>query len=298
MLILIWNMSCQKGMVNVGLNCVKKDAVNRERPSHAPIQSLPDAVAFRFSLGRSARAAGRFTRGPLLERGKRGWTTSSSQQHDDHQRSGAAISNYPFQFGRPFLDGAIANEPQVLINGQPVCHPGRRQEPLSRRFGRIRGDRRRHPDPPGHRLLDPDLPEPDRGQQHPADPGADARSNDLYLVATMSLQSTAGVTETASARLDAARTATTSCGPRGRWRRRSCSPTIRPRANTTSALAMAIIRFAHASTRPSGRRPIRSLSGLWSRTGCRPRSRTWPTPRLSGWEQSVRREQFSGELFR
>ncbi len=35
--------------------------------------------------------------------------------------SGAAISNYPFQFGRPFLDGAIANEPQVLINGQPVA---------------------------------------------------------------------------------------------------------------------------------------------------------------------------------
>ncbi len=35
--------------------------------------------------------------------------------------SGAPISNYPFQFGRPFLDGAIANQPQVLINGQPVA---------------------------------------------------------------------------------------------------------------------------------------------------------------------------------
>ena len=35
-------------------------------------------------------------------------------------KSGAAISNYPFQFGRPFVDGAIANAPQVLINGQPV----------------------------------------------------------------------------------------------------------------------------------------------------------------------------------
>jgi hypothetical protein len=34
--------------------------------------------------------------------------------------SGGAISNYPFQFGRPFIDGAIANQPQVLINGQPV----------------------------------------------------------------------------------------------------------------------------------------------------------------------------------
>src|SRR5271169_4639305 len=35
-------------------------------------------------------------------------------------QSGAAISNYPFQFARPFIDGAIANEPQVLINGSPV----------------------------------------------------------------------------------------------------------------------------------------------------------------------------------
>src|SRR5271169_2296108 len=34
--------------------------------------------------------------------------------------SGAAVSNYPFQFGRPFLDGAIADEPQILINGSPV----------------------------------------------------------------------------------------------------------------------------------------------------------------------------------
>jgi hypothetical protein len=34
--------------------------------------------------------------------------------------SGSAISNYPFQFGRPFLDGAIANQPQVLINDRPV----------------------------------------------------------------------------------------------------------------------------------------------------------------------------------
>jgi hypothetical protein len=33
---------------------------------------------------------------------------------------GAAVSNYPFQFGRPFLDGAIPHAPQVLINGQPL----------------------------------------------------------------------------------------------------------------------------------------------------------------------------------
>src|SRR5271155_749064 len=34
--------------------------------------------------------------------------------------SGGAISNYPYQFGRPFVDGAIANQPRVLINGQLV----------------------------------------------------------------------------------------------------------------------------------------------------------------------------------
>ena len=35
--------------------------------------------------------------------------------------SGGAISNYPYQFGRPFVDGAIANQPQVLVNGRPVA---------------------------------------------------------------------------------------------------------------------------------------------------------------------------------
>jgi hypothetical protein len=35
--------------------------------------------------------------------------------------SGGAISNYPYQFGRPFVDGAIANQPQVLVSGQPVA---------------------------------------------------------------------------------------------------------------------------------------------------------------------------------
>jgi hypothetical protein len=34
--------------------------------------------------------------------------------------SAAAISNYPLQFGRPFVDGAIADQPQVLISGSPV----------------------------------------------------------------------------------------------------------------------------------------------------------------------------------
>jgi hypothetical protein len=35
-------------------------------------------------------------------------------------QSGVALSSYPFQFGRPFLDGAIADAPQVLINGVAV----------------------------------------------------------------------------------------------------------------------------------------------------------------------------------
>ena len=34
--------------------------------------------------------------------------------------SGAAIANYPFQFGRPFLAGAIPHVPRALINGQLV----------------------------------------------------------------------------------------------------------------------------------------------------------------------------------
>ncbi|HEU0157357.1 MAG TPA: hypothetical protein VFQ82_14890, partial [Stellaceae bacterium] len=36
-------------------------------------------------------------------------------------RSGVARLNYPLQFGRPFVDGAIAGEPQVLINGAPAA---------------------------------------------------------------------------------------------------------------------------------------------------------------------------------
>ena len=34
--------------------------------------------------------------------------------------SGAAAANYPFQFGRPFIEGAIPHSPQVLVNGSPV----------------------------------------------------------------------------------------------------------------------------------------------------------------------------------
>ncbi len=34
--------------------------------------------------------------------------------------SGRAISNYPLQFGRPFIDGAIAVAPQVLLDGSPL----------------------------------------------------------------------------------------------------------------------------------------------------------------------------------
>jgi hypothetical protein len=35
--------------------------------------------------------------------------------------SGAAIRNYPFQFGRPFLQRAIPHAPRVLINGRPFA---------------------------------------------------------------------------------------------------------------------------------------------------------------------------------
>ncbi|HEY1261747.1 MAG TPA: hypothetical protein VGF34_21060, partial [Stellaceae bacterium] len=36
-------------------------------------------------------------------------------------RSGVAQLNYPLQFGRPFVDDDIADEPQVLINGVPAA---------------------------------------------------------------------------------------------------------------------------------------------------------------------------------
>src|SRR5262249_24244543 len=32
-------------------------------------------------------------------------------------RTGAVQTNYPLQFGRPFIAGAIPDQPQVLING-------------------------------------------------------------------------------------------------------------------------------------------------------------------------------------
>ena len=34
--------------------------------------------------------------------------------------SGAGETNYPLQFGRPFVKGAIPHAPQILVNGQPV----------------------------------------------------------------------------------------------------------------------------------------------------------------------------------
>ena len=84
--------------------------------------------------------------------------------------SGVAISNYPFQFGRPFVDGAIAAAPQVLINGTPLKTQADVKNRYAGRLGRIRGPRRGDPEPPGRRLVDPDLSEPDREQQRAADP--------------------------------------------------------------------------------------------------------------------------------
>src|SRR5271170_2093113 len=46
--------------------------------------------------------------------------TSGANSISVTNASGGAISNYPYQFGRPFVDGAIANQPRVLINGQLV----------------------------------------------------------------------------------------------------------------------------------------------------------------------------------
>ena len=35
--------------------------------------------------------------------------------------SGSVRKDYPFQFGRPFVEGVIANQPQVLVNGTPLA---------------------------------------------------------------------------------------------------------------------------------------------------------------------------------
>ena len=62
--------------------------------------------------------------------------------------SGAAVSNYPFQFGRPFLNGAIPHAPQVLIKANR-SRLRLMSKTASRRLGRIRGNRRDDPDHPG-----------------------------------------------------------------------------------------------------------------------------------------------------
>ena len=58
---------------------------------------------------------------PLIGPGPWGVTAAAAQTPANtmtlRNKSGAAIANYPLQFGRPFIDGAIAGEPQVLING-------------------------------------------------------------------------------------------------------------------------------------------------------------------------------------
>ncbi len=60
-----------------------------------------------------------------------GMTGSANAATAPHQRvansitisnaSGAVRKDYPYQFGRPFVDGAIAHQPQVLVNGRPVA---------------------------------------------------------------------------------------------------------------------------------------------------------------------------------
>lgn len=36
-------------------------------------------------------------------------------------KSGNGVTNYPLQFGRPFVQGEITNTPQVLLNGSPIA---------------------------------------------------------------------------------------------------------------------------------------------------------------------------------
>ncbi|HEY1260167.1 MAG TPA: hypothetical protein VGF34_13050, partial [Stellaceae bacterium] len=50
-----------------------------------------------------------------------GMTTVATNTMTITNRSGVAQLNYPLQFGRPFVDGDIADEPRVLINGVPAA---------------------------------------------------------------------------------------------------------------------------------------------------------------------------------
>jgi hypothetical protein len=115
-------------------------------------------------------------------------------------QSGAAIGNYPFQFARPFIDGAIANEPQVLINGSPVTTQAdvkNRYPDGSVEFAVIAVA---IPAIPASGSLTLTFQNQTAGNNTPLTQ-AQMLSLNYNLVATLSLESTAGVTTTASAKL-------------------------------------------------------------------------------------------------
>ncbi len=134
--------------------------------------------------------------------------------------SGAAIANYPFQFGRPFVDGAIATAPQVLVGGSAVAT----QADVKNRYsdGSVQ-----------YAVVAVVIPTiPASGSltltfQNQAAPNNTPLTQAQMLGSSFNFNTVLSVTgvgagataQTVSTRARCWRTATTSCGPRGRWRR-------------------------------------------------------------------------------
>ena len=87
-------------MFRIGLGALFSTLVFFTGAPHAPINWLLEARSWRVA---SAAAQGAVVNSITIT-----------------NESGAAISNYPFQFGRPFLAGTVPDAPQVLINGNPA----------------------------------------------------------------------------------------------------------------------------------------------------------------------------------
>jgi hypothetical protein len=179
--------------------------------------------------------------------------------------SAGAISNYPYQFGRPFVDGAIADQPQVLINGQPVATQAdvkNRYPDGSVEFAVIAVV---IPALPASGSLTPTFQNQSAGNNTPLTQ-VQMLSSTYNFDASMTLTPVGGAAQAASARtmLQNGNYEVWTSGPVAQT---SCSATTPPRANTTLALATATIRSGRAFMRPSGRRRIRSLSEPSARTG-------------------------------
>ena len=80
-----------------------------------------------LSLAAALIAGGFFFAAPAIAAPAPAATVVTRHHHHHHNHitltdaSGLGETNYPFQFGRPFIEGAIPHAPQVLINGVPAA---------------------------------------------------------------------------------------------------------------------------------------------------------------------------------